>query len=103
MVYKLAHLSVTKEKVQLRLYLPNLIAHVAEWNYYDNPSVPNRFPMDNVKVRSKKKKRGQQANAEKRVQKFITEYIRKMEEQMLLKMPPPSVGQADPAAFYPIS
>ena len=57
MVYKLSHLSINKDKEQLRLFLCNLVSTVVTYQYMDNPSVPNKFEINDMKVKQFSNKR----------------------------------------------
>ena len=119
MVYKLSHLSITKDKRELRLYLCNLVSSVINYIFIDNPSVPNKFETSDMKVKhvgpSKKNKKNnifllkkankQNVLANDRITKIIYNYYQKLYEEKRKVQPqqPPAVGVADPCVFYPIA
>jgi hypothetical protein len=51
MVYKLCHLSINKDKEQLRMFLCNLVSQVNIYTYIDNPCAPNKFENNDLKVK----------------------------------------------------
>jgi hypothetical protein len=89
MVYKLSHLSTTKDKEQLRLSLCNLVSTVNAFLFIDNPSIPNKFESRDLEAKyAKKPKKTRQPkfttngyNTSDRITKIIFNYYKKLYEE----------------------
>lgn len=69
MIFKLTSLGENKNKINLRVYMEQVISSIKNFNYIDNPAIQNQFQKMDLKVKQRSSFNPYVVNSYKEVRK----------------------------------